>query len=638
MVTSPSEFRRLLSDKQAVLLGDGAAGTVFADQGLAAKEIPLVPLTDPDRLLTFHLDYLRAGAQVLETHTFKANPLRLEAAGITADVYALNRRAAQIARHARDTWGEPAWILGSMGPLGQPVSDRAVGAISQEVALGAYRAQVQGLLAGGVDGFVVETLSDWGTAEAALTAVREACDLPVALSFAFSVEGTTLFGLTPEEVAARLSDLPGGPPEIVGANCGTGPGPLLDAVLRMAPLIAGTGVRLAAWPNAGQPHLDADGHVRYPAGPLYVARLVPALLAAGAFLVGGCCGTTPEHIRAMRQMIAQPPAHRPPALQPIAPRSEPLPAPAEVPDRSPLEAALEQGHFVVSVELDPPKGVNPRRFLLAAERLAQAGVDAVNVGDSPMARVRMSAIAASSLIRQHTGLDVILHFTTRDRNLMGLESDLLGAHALGIRNVLCLTGDPPGLGDYAKATAVYDLDSVGLVQVLAGLNAGQDGFGHQIGSPARFFIGVGANPNTDNLAREAERVQAKLAAGAQFIMTQPVYDVARFVAWRDAVGPLRVPILLGVMPLVSSKQAEYLHHEVPGIDIPEAVRRRMEAAGAQGEAVGTAIATEFLEQARPLVQGVYLVPSFNRVEPLLPLIDLLRTAGNRLHPSDSVGL
>jgi homocysteine S-methyltransferase len=623
-----SDLRGVLADPGAVLLGDGAIGTRLAAWGVAPGQLPLLPLEQPDLVERLHLEYLASGARLLETHTFQATGPRLAALGLAANVYTLNRRAAQIARHARDIFGEEAWILGSMGPLGQPVRGDNWDGLDAETAQAAYAEQVAGLLAGGVDGFIIETMSDWGTVAAAVAAVRAETALPIFVSFAFSVDGVTRYGLTPEAAAAALLGLPGGPPFAAGANCGTGPMPLLDAVLRMAPLLKGAGVHVLAYPNAGQPTRQ-DAQVVYPASPTYMAGVVPALLGAGARIIGGCCGTGPDHVRALATAVS---ASRPAAVEasgfrPLsAPDVDPEPAPASRAAPSPSSALadkLKAGRFIISVELDPPRSPNPRRLLDAARALGRWDVDAINIADSPMARVRMSALATGALVRRTTGIEPIIHFTTRDRNLMGIASDLLGAHALGLRNILCLTGDPPGLGDYAHATAVYDLNSAQLVRLLAAFNRGEDGLGQKLGHPTAFTIGVGVNPNATDLPHEVDRLLAKLDGGAHFVMAQPLYAESQLQRFLDAAGPLPVPLMVGLMPLVSHRQAEYLHNEVPGIAIPDDVREAMAKAGTDGPRVGVELALEFLSRIQSAIAGVYLVPSFNRTEPLAPLLDEL---------------
>ncbi|WP_028962257.1 bifunctional homocysteine S-methyltransferase/methylenetetrahydrofolate reductase [Sulfobacillus thermosulfidooxidans] len=604
------------------ILGDGAVGTALMDEGVESIALPLVPLRQPDVLMNLHLKYLEAGARLIETHTFSANGHKLAALGIDADVVELNRRAAQIARHARDIFGGEAWILGVVGPLAQPVDSQMMPSVPYEQALEYYRPVVAGLLAGGVDGFIVETMSDLPTVRAAVEAIRSETNLPIAVSFAFSPQGTTRYGLSPEEAIEAMASLPGGLPALVGANCGSGPAPLLDAIIRMAPKAKELGIPLAAYPNAGQPGLVA-GHVHYPATPRYVATIASALREAGCHVIGGCCGTTAEHIRALQLTLSH------------APEPQVLPSVRDITDAS---ASLDVSHsethdqgisqffykrFIISVELDPPRGVNPHRLLDSARVVAEHGADCINIGDSPMARVRLSALATARLISEHLRVQTILHFTTRDRNLMGLQSDLLGAHALGIRNVLALTGDPPGLGDYAHATAVYDINSIGLVKVLNAFNAGQDALGQKIGGHTAFDIGVGVNPNADDLNHELQRFREKLDAGAHFVMSQPIYQPEQLERFLDKMGGLPVPLLLGVMPLVSYRQAVYLHNEVPGIIIGQNILEQFENIQ-DGTALGIDLALKLMEQLMPLIQGVYLVPSFNRVEPLLPIIEYLR--------------
>lgn len=612
---------------QGTLIGDGAAGTEFARQGFEARDIALLPVTQGQAVIDLHLEYLKAGARVLETHTFAANRSKFQQAGVGADVYAVNRKAAQSARYARDIFGDNAWILGAIGPLALPVASNVLRGIPSEEARDIYQEVVAGLLAGGVDGFIVETMSEMSTVAAAVSAIRAESSLPIVVNFAFSPEGTTLYGLTPEQAAEAAAGLPGGPPFLIGANCGTGPSLLLDAILRMAPIAERLKMGLAAFPNAGQPQW-ADGRVRYPASPQYVARLAQALKAAGSVLVGGCCGTGPDHIRALAS--AGPELMKPPSLhwlgRSLDESDSAEPKEWSVPSSRGVSEILAERGFVISVELDPPRGVNMRRLVEAAERMHRAGADLINVADSPMARVRLSASATCRIVQEKVPISTILHFTTRDRNLMGLQSDLLGAYSLGIKNVLCLTGDPPGLGDYAAATAVYDLDSIGLVKVTQALNQGVDAVGLKLGSPTAFETGVGLNPNAPSLAEERERFRRKLEAGANFVMTQPVYEVGQLLKFLEAFGPVAVPILVGVMPLVSLRQAQYLNNEVPGITVPAAILARMEHAGdgADGSQIGVELALEFLDQVKNIVQGVYLVPSFNRVIPLVPIIEHLR--------------
>ncbi len=619
--------------RHGTLIGDGAAGTEFSRLGWDAGEIPRLPLTHPEAVIDLHLEYLKAGARVLETHTFASNRSKLAQLGLHNDAYEINRRGAQLARHARDIFGENAWILGSVGPLALPVDSPVVTGTGPEDALAAYREVVAGLMAGGVDAFIVETMSDIPTVLAAMQAIRAESQAPVIVTFAFSPEGTTLYGLTPEMAAEAMASVPGGPPLLVGANCGSGPSPLLDAILRMAPIAERLGIGLAAFPNAGQPQWHG-GQVLYPAGPQYVANLAQALKASGCGLVGGCCGTGPEHIRMLAHGQPEPWAHLHWGGTSLGEEGE-----MAAEERTSLrhvgrgvgEILAERG-FVISVELDPPRGVNVHRLLEAARSMAEAGADLINVADSPMARVRLSAAATCRIVQEEVPISTILHFTTRDRNLMGLQSDLLGAYTLGIKNVLCLTGDPPGLGDYAAATAVYDLDSIGLVKVTQALNLGVDAVGLKLGSPTGFEVGVGLNVNAVSFSDELDRLRQKLDAGANFVMTQPIYEVEQLQRFLDGAGPIGIPLLVGVMPLVSLRQAQYLNNEVPGITVPERILSRLERESQGAAEIGVALAVELIDQVANRCQGVYLVPSFNRVAPLIPIIEHIERRYRRAVP------
>lgn len=606
-----------------VMVADGAIGTGLLANGASVHDLPLLPLQSPDSVFQLHLSYLEAGSQILETHTFQANASKLASLGLGADIFSLNRRATQIARHARDTHGEEAYIVGSLGPLATPVDPPWGTGTAYTDAVSMYQEAVSGLLAGGVDGFIVETMSDALTVQAAVEAIRRESSLPIIVTFAFSPMGTTLFGLSPEEAMDFVAALPGGPPDLVGANCGSGPAPLLDAILRMAPKAREQGIGLAAYPNAGEPTRRGD-RIHYPASAEYVGNIAPALKSAGCVVIGGCCGTTPDHIRSISHALS---STATPEIEPWSTVTLHEGPSHETHENSAAPASLSDlfgKHFIISVELDPPRGVTVTRTLEAARRVHAAGADLINIGDSPMARVRMSSLATARLLQEQTGLQTIMHFTTRDRNLMGLQSDLLGAHALGIRNVLCLTGDPPGLGDYAHATAVYDLDSIGLVRVLKSFNQGQDALGQPIGASTHFVMGVGINPNSEDVKLEIERLRAKMDAGAHFLMSQPVYDPTILYRFFDQVPDITgIPLLLGVMPLVSYRQALYLHNEVPGIDIPSVILEQL-AGSSEAAKVGMELALDLINQLGSLVAGVYLVPSYNRVDNLVPLIEYVR--------------
>lgn len=627
--------------RSRVVLADGAMGTLLHDRGVPPSACLVeLNITDKDLVQQAHLDYIMAGAEVVQTNTFGANRYRLADFGLEDKVWDINVWGAKIARAAREIAGESTWVAGSVGPLGRRL--HPWGPLSVEEAQAAFTEQVEALLAGGVDLFIIETMSDPKELLAAAEAVRSVCKLPIVGSMTFSAEGETLLGSDVEGVYRELFGAGSPPFHVFGVNCGAGPLPVLHAAERIAALTGGAGaIPLAAQANAGLPTRVA-GRYTYAASPAYFAALTPDFVDVGVRLLGGCCGTTPEHVAAMREALGREPVASAAAdapAQPARPRvfPSPLRASAETaPDGPgwqtpwlegpPLAERLQEGQ-VISVELDPPRGSRTGKFVRDARRLKEAGVDFINVADSPMARVRMSAVAGSLLVAHATGISPILHYTTRDRNLMGIQSDLLGAHALGIRNVLALTGDAPGLGDYAHATAVFDVDSIGLIEILIGLNEGRDIGGNPIGKPTEFTIGAALNLNAETpeqLEVEVARFRRKLEAGAHFVMTQPVYEPDPYMNMLDRLGGISVPVLLGVMPLHSFKHAEYLHNEVPGISVPKHIREQLAAAGDDGERVGLELAADVIRKTAPYVAGFYLVPSFGRIEGLATLVETLR--------------
>jgi len=603
------------------VVADGAMGTFLYDKGIPFdRSFDAMNLLDPALIQSVHREYLRAGAEVIETNTFGANRFRLGAHGVTDSARIVAREGARIARNAREEVGEPAFVAGAMGPLGKPVAP--LGTIEREEAYDAYREQAEGLVEGGVDLLIVETQSDLTEATIAVEAIRNVTDLPLAVLFTFTEDLRTLHGAYPEDVVRTLASLP---VDLVGANCSVGPQGVLDVIERMR---RRTDRPLAAMPNAGLPRYH-DGRFVYLSSPEYLGTMAARFADAGALLIGGCCGTTPLHVRKMREALRAreragaaaadssgagvSAAERAPApAMPIV--IEESVAPAAPSERSVLARKLAAREFVVSVEIDPPRGVRPKKMIEGAELLKRAGVDTINVADSPMARIRMSSIALASMISTQVGIETILHFTCRDRNLMGIQSDLMGAHALGIRNVLALTGDPPRAGDYPNATAVFDTDSIGLLRILRRMNEGADLHGNSIGEATQFHLGCAVNPTAENFDRELERFARKVEAGAEFAMTQPVYELETLARFLKAVGSPRIPILLGLLPLQSHRHAEFLHNEVPGILVPEEARAAMKAAGERGIEVGVEMCRNLLLEARDLVEGAYLMPSFGRYE------------------------
>ena len=607
--------------RRGPLLADGAIGTLLYARGLPPKGcFEDVNLTNPELVLRIHREYLAAGAGLIETNTFGANRLRLAAHGLADKVRLINLRGAKLAREAREIAGEEAFVAGAVGPIGRHLAP--LGDVSLVAARDAFREQVEALLEGGVDLLILETFPRLGELIEALTAARAACDLPIVAQVTVAEDGYTLDGASPAEVVRALEAAGA---NAVGVNCGEGPQSVLAVVEEMA---AATTLPLSAMPNAGLP-TRIGGRLMYFSTPEYFADYGQRLVAAGASLVGGCCGTTPEHVAALRRTlpsevdVRSEGSSRGVAAVRVRESAPPAETPAAASEPTNLARLLANGKFVVSVEIDPPRGINPTKMLNGVRMLKAAGVDLFNVADSPMARVRMSCLAAARLIQEATGLDAMIHFTTRDRNLMALQSELIGAHATGIRNVLALTGDPPRLGDYPSASGVWDVDSIGLIRVLKGLNEGRDWAGTSIGRKASFFVGAAVNPTAEDIDKELERFRQKLDAGADFAMSQPLYDMETLRRFLDRVGPLDVPLLLGIMPVQSFKHAEFLHNEVPGITIPAALLDRMRRAGEGGMAEGVLQAQEFLAAAKALVAGVYLMPSFGRYEMVAELTKAL---------------
>lgn len=607
--------------EQGPILCDGAVGTMLHSRGVSLDAcFDELNRSNPDLVVEIHREYIAAGAEIIETNSFGANRFKLEQFGLADDVRDLNRRSARNAREAREISGQPVLIAGSIGPSGRTLSP--IGTTPVHLVEEIYREQIGALLEGGVDLLMIETIGSLVEMQAALTAAREMCDLPIVAQMTFADDGRTLSGHSVQEVVDVLGDYD---VAVYGLNCSVGPRHTM-AVLREMVRTADDSQRISGQPNAGWP-MEVGGRVVYPSSPDYFADYARQAVELGIAIVGGCCGTTPTHIRAMRQVIDEftaPTGQRAPSRVEVRPE----PKRELIAPEGPTRLAQKLGNeFVVSVEIDPPKGLNARKSLAGAQLLKEAGVDFINVADSPMARVRMSALTICYLIQQETGIETILHFTTRDRNLMGLQSDLIGAHAMGVRNIIALTGDPPSRGDYPDATAVYDVDSIGLVKVIKSFNAGTDAAGAPIGQMASFTVAVAADPTRTDLVEEAHRLHQKISAGGDLVMTQPVFAIETWLnfvkIYEEQFGPIPVPVLLGVLPLQSHRHAEFLHNEVPGIRLTEEARERMRLAGNAGRKEGVAIAQSLLLQARDLVHGTYIMPSFGRYEVAAEVLDVL---------------
>ena len=601
------------------LLADGAMGTQLYQRGIGFDQsFDGLNLTRATIVEAVHRDYLAAGAELIETNTFGCNEVRLAPHELGDKVRLIARQGVKVARAAREIVGVNAFVAGSIGPLGKPLEP--FGNISIAEAERFFRAEVEGLLEGGCDCLILETFQDLNEALAALRAARRVTlDLPIIAQMTYGQDGKTLYGHTPTLAVKALKQAGA---DVVGANCGVGPQATLEVLEEV--LAAADGTPVSAMPNAGLPQF-MEGRFLYLASPEYFGEFAARAVAMGVRLVGGCCGTTPAHIKSMRERLqSELPAEK------LAPGAEvrvletppaPVEPPAEAAEPSLMRKLREK--FVVSVEIDPPRGINITKVMEAAAMMAQRGVDAVNIADSPLARIRMSAMALAYQIHQHfSRLEVILHYTTRDRNLMGLQSDLLGAHALGIRNILCLTGDPPSLGDYPNATAVFDTDAPGLMRIVHKMNRGTDLAGTSIGAATQFAIACGVNPTAEDLDAEFEYVKRKLDAGPHFVMTQPVYELDGWKRFVERLSGLtKIPILIGILPLQSYRHAEFLHNEVPGIHVPDPIRARMHQAGNEGQRIGVELARELLAQCRTMANGVYLMPSFGRYENCLDVLE-----------------
>ena len=600
--------------QEGVVVCDGAMGTMLYARGVFVNRcFDELNLSNADLVRSVHQEYVEAGADVVETNTFGAHRLKLGPHGFDAQVVKINREGARLAREAAHG---RALVAGSIGPLGKPLEP--FGNLTFQDARDVYREQAEGLLEGGVDLFLVETMPSLEQARAAFEAVRALGDKPVVVSLTFTEEGTTFYGDKPEDVVKAAEEWGAA---AVGANCSQGPQPMLETVQRMA--AAATRVKIVAQPNAGAPAL-VDGRYVYLCTPEYMASYARRFIEAGVSIVGGCCGTTPAHIRNLVRSVrmVQPARQVVSVVTPEKTREAPTPIARE--EKSPLARKLGK-QFVVSVELDPPKGADPDRLVDRAQYCKENEVDAINVADGPRASARMSAQSLCVLMQNRVGVDTILHYTCRDRNLLGIQSDLLGAYALGLRNVLAITGDPPKLGDYPDATAVYDVDSVGLIRIMSHLNNGCDLAGNSIGPALGIHIGCGADPSKADWEKEVARLEDKVRAGAEYIMTQPVYDPRTVERFLSLIKHLQVPVLIGILPLYSHRNAEFLHNEVPGMSIPEDIRERMKRAGSgeEAHAEGVRIAQEALLAAREQAQGAYIMPPFNKVELAVRVIEAL---------------
>ncbi len=598
--------------KQGTVVFDGGMGTMLYARGVYInRSFEELNLSAPHVVKQVHEEYLRAGADVIETNTFGAGTFRLEPHGLAGKMREINLAGARI---AREVAGDDHWVAGAVGPLG--VQIEPLGRLAFDEARAEFRARIEPLVEGGVDVIILETFLHLPEIEQAILAARDVCDLPVIAQVVIS-SGTHLALGTPIEEATRKLDEFA--PDVIGLNCAVGPKEMLDALELMLPL---TERPISLMPNAGAPR-NVEGRMIYLTSPEYLAEYAKRYIQTGARIVGGCCGTTPDHIRAVRKAVS---ALEPPARKTVvqSPGAEPPASirPIALPEKSRLACRLVDGRFVTMCELVSPRGISAEREVGMARQLFHHGVDAINIPDGPRASSRMSALALAVLIQQRVGIEVLLHYTCRDRNVIGMQSDLLGAWALGIRNILAVTGDPPKLGNYPDATAVFDVDSIGLTNLLARLNRGLDLGGNPIGAPTGFHVGVGANPGALNLDEELRRLDWKVEAGAEFIITQPVFDLDLFDRFYKRVEHVKIPLIAGIWPLVSLRNAEFLNNEVPGAHVPEPVMDRLRAARSPEESlsIGAAIAREMLDQLRTRTRGVQIAVPFGKVGMVLDIL------------------
>ncbi len=596
--------------KYQVLVGDGATGTMLYSRGVSLDaNFEHLNLVRPGLVQELHAEYIAAGAQLIETNTFGANYTKLQAIGLEKKLRDINLTGAGLARQAAA--GKDVFVAGSVGPLARIKGEEREFTTAEMIEI--FRQQCQPLAEGGVDLLLLETFSALPQLQCALAAAKET-GLPVIASMAYLETGRISGGIKVEQVVASLAAAGA---DVIGANCGAGPLEILRTLRRMA---AVTDLPLAAFPNSGFPEY-LDGRYIYRTTPDYFAEMALEMASAGANLIGGCCGTTPAHIQRLAERLK--------GLKPAARHAQPVAAVAA----EQREPEQRKGGFldrwgkepVVTVELEPPRGLDCSKVLAGSRALREAGADAINLAENALARVRVGNIALASLIQHEVDIEVIVHITCRDRNLLGLQSDLMGASLLGIRHVLAVTGDPASLGEQAGASSVFDLNSFGLIKLLTDLNAGVNAAGTPIGRGTGFTIGCAFNPNSPKIEVQLGRLEKKVASGARFVQTQPIYDLARLDEMLAKTAHLNVPILPGILPLVSERNTEFLHNEVPGIVIPEEIRARMRGKEKEaGVREGLAIAREFIAAARGKVGGFYLMPPFGKYEIAVELVKFIK--------------
>jgi methionine synthase / methylenetetrahydrofolate reductase(NADPH) len=622
MVDKRSRFLSLLASSKVPLLGDGAMGTMLNARGESFDQcFDALNLTKPELVGEIHRAYIEAGSQIIQTNTFGANAFKLAAHALEGQVREINRAGVELARHVVKASANEVFIAGDVGPLGVRLAP--FGRVQSEQARQVFSEQIEGLVEAGVDLLIIETFSDLNEILVAVAAARQVCNLPVIASMTFTRDDRTLLGEDPTTVARSLA---ASGADLIGINCSGGPAQLWRILRQMAGVVPGG--RFSVMPNAGWPE-QVGGRIMYPADAGYFGEYALAFCDAGASLVGGCCGTTPQHIASMRAALDSASTGCGPSLSELIMPTEAEDGMVLKEQPSQLAQKLSDGKLIVSVEMDPPRGLSAHKLLAGASLLVEAGADVINVADSPMARMRMSPWAVCDLIQRVVDIDTILHFPTRGRNLLRVQGDLLAAHALGIRNVFVVMGDPTAIGDYPDAMDNYDLVPSGLIKLIKqNFNVGIDHAGVDIGQPTSFFVGCALNLDPVKPEVEMKNLNRKIQAGADFILTQPVYNPEQaegFIRrYEERYGILEIPILVGVLPLYSSRHVTFLHNEVPGISIPEALQERMRIAGDHAPQEGIKISLELIDKFKLWAQGVYLMPQFGRYDLTAEIIEGIR--------------
>lgn len=621
-----NKFLELLNGSKPAL-ADGAMGTLLHRHGIAFNQcFDELNITDPTRVADVHSQYIQAGSQIILANTFGANRYKLSNHSLDGKLIEINRAGVEIARSLAADSGKAILVAGDVGPLGIRLSP--YGRVKAHEARAALEQQMGALLAAGVDLLVIETMTDLFEVVEAIQAAKSLADIPVVATMTFTRDDRTLLGDDPARVALSMQEAGA---DVIGINCSGGPSQLVRILRQMRQAVSSreNGAEMHYWvkPNAGWPE-HVGGRVLYAATPEYFRDFALEFWRAGANVIGGCCGTTPEHIAAMRTALDSQPGMKAEPIHPVVTLSTADTSQAE--PASKLAQDLQAGKFAIAVEMDPPRGLATGKLVAGASLMKEAGATVIDVADSPMARMRMSAWAVCDTIQHQVGIETTLHFPTRGRNLLRVQGDLLAAHALGIRNVFVVMGDPTSIGDYPEAADNYDLVPSGLIKLIKqGFNLGLDHSGTSIGQPTSFFVGAALSLSSPELETEIKNVTRKLKAGADFFLTQPIFSPDPVVLFLEKFKSItgaafNKPILVGIMPLVSKKHATFLHNEVPGIVIPEEIRQRMETAGENGAEEGVRLAIQLIEKVKPYAAGIYIMPQFHRYDLVAEIIEAVQ--------------